>query len=185
MSRHLISAQRHVILQKDRRDHLMQTWQQIFRGHDEQLTFKVRSNLDLSTEDEKLANKAAISACRLPEEDRKLPAPQLRNLGDGLLISSRSSRTAAMIDAIRRPAYDRGCGRGSFVLSECDCPVPDKLSHSLRTPLPRHYTYFLSSLCTTIFAISSCAKYPLVWRCAGLCSAAQPRYTPLLSPSSN
>ena len=41
MFRHLISVQRHVILQKGRRDHLMQTWQQIFRGHNEELTFKV------------------------------------------------------------------------------------------------------------------------------------------------
>jgi hypothetical protein len=30
-----------MILQKGRRDQLMQTWQQIFRGHDEELTFKV------------------------------------------------------------------------------------------------------------------------------------------------
>jgi len=41
MFRRLISVQRHVIVQKGRRDHLMQTWQYIFRGYDEELIFKV------------------------------------------------------------------------------------------------------------------------------------------------
>jgi hypothetical protein len=41
MFRHLISVQRHVVLQKGRRNHWMRTWQRIFRGHDEELTFKV------------------------------------------------------------------------------------------------------------------------------------------------
>jgi nucleoid DNA-binding protein len=38
-------------------------------------TVKLRSKLDLSTEEEQIANKAAISACRLPEEDRETPSP--------------------------------------------------------------------------------------------------------------
>lgn len=39
---------------------------------------KLRSKLDLNTEEEQIANRAAISACRLPDEDRETPTAQLR-----------------------------------------------------------------------------------------------------------
>jgi len=38
---------------------------------------KLRSNLDLSTEEEKVASKAAISGCRLPDEDHETPNPPI------------------------------------------------------------------------------------------------------------
>jgi nucleoid DNA-binding protein len=41
-------------------------------------SIKLRSKLDLSTEEEQIVNRAAISACRLPDQDnRKTPTAQL------------------------------------------------------------------------------------------------------------
>ncbi len=58
----------------------------IITVNQQEKSVKLRSKLDLSTEEEQMANKAAISACRLPENDRETPSPPV----------SKSSRVASV-----------------------------------------------------------------------------------------